>query len=1204
MKKLWLFGSYQWQGNPKALFLYMKKNYKESHEVWWVSDTIEEANRINSIGLEAIYIKSKEAKALFKKADVYVTENFREFYPEEINENCILLNLWHGVGLKHVEFAVGMQSVVAKNMMRKYIANYSLLKNNTLFLTTSSYMENHFLKDMRLSTKQIIRGGYPRNIVYRDSSVLTFDFKEAYNLNLDAFSEVMLYAPTWRKGPAGTFRSLISDIRKLNSVLKKKNTLLIIKAHPQTTNEVSYQQLLALKHKFSNILFWNEEYDVYEVFNKITVGIIDYSSIFYDLLEAGVNKFIRYIPDYEEYITDSELIGDYTTYTDGVNAHSYNELLQLLEGEIPKITKQDKLFDTFFEYAKDCSLNDLIDKVDQSIPQTKKFPELHTFDIFDTLIRRKSLEPKSIFYKIQQDMKESKQIEFPKYLVEKYPEIRHQVEIDLRDVYRKTTFERGTDKIEITLAGLLERLQDNYDLSDEQINFLYEAEVREEIAATERIDSRIEEYFCLKAAGSEVMLVSDMYLPEKVIRQMLEKVDSRFVNEKLYLSSEIGYQKSTGKLYEYIFFDMNYQYKAWIHHGDNKHADGVVPRRYGIRTITHDMDAFIGLENQLIKEAPAAYKWDGYNMAAAIQRYRWRLIDSKNMKFDETLYYSFAYIGTALVPYIDWVLEHALQHRYKTLYFISRDGYYLKQIADVIIEKKKLPVQTRYIYGSRKAWRVASFVDEVDPASFTPFGMFSNLDTFKDLVEASQLEEEELLELLPDLEAFREVEDLRGNNAVAIRKIFEKSREYKERLMEIAAKKRELVRDYLQQEIDFNSSFAFVEFWGRGYTQDTLTRLLADAAGREVKNPFYYVRNFTPNHGNSIRHRFMSMPANFSYFEPIFAQTPYKSIHAYQYGKGGKIEPIIVPAENEFNDKISKGLQDFAAVYSELSLATISGFNRYLAETSYTYQFTQPCDSFIANVFAKFKDNLAMYGEPVEYAPVLTEEDIEAVGINNLHKLTNNMAISMARSSEEVRTLVNEELNKHYQEKEQIFITNSLDKYIGIDMFPKKIIALKKQSLFQNIGWSENSRIPNKIKKNQILEVEGIEWTQGGTPRLRIAEGYLTASKTFNRTFDKIKKVYAKIDTPLYKDINFTEIISRAEKGECLEILKYEYNDSTEYILTSKGYLELINGHISISPIKKSQKSDVKQKSMRKIGRRILAFLKRLLKKNNGEISN
>ena len=59
------------------------------------------------------------------------------------------------------------------------------------------------------------------------------------------------------------------------------------------------------------------------------------------MIDAGVEKFIRYTPDYENYIRESELIGDYETYTDGMNCYSFEELLQSLKLEIPNITKKN-----------------------------------------------------------------------------------------------------------------------------------------------------------------------------------------------------------------------------------------------------------------------------------------------------------------------------------------------------------------------------------------------------------------------------------------------------------------------------------------------------------------------------------------------------------------------------------------------------------------------------------------------------------------------------------------------------------------------------------------------------------------------------------------------------------------------------------------------------------------------------------------------
>lgn len=1163
--KLWLFGTYKWQGNPKALFIYMNKHYKGTHELWWIADNEEDALKVQSLGFNSTYLNSNVSNYLFEKADVYVNENFRQTYPINMNSEITILNLWHGVGIKHIELGLGMESALSKDIVKKYIKNANLYKKNTLFLSTSSFMDEHFEKDTLIDNKHFIKGPYPRNVVYKDAELTNVENYTRLS-EIDSYKKVYLFAPTYRyKQINGIFSSLIPDIDRLNNLLLQTDSCMIIKVHPFMTKDPEYQNIVLNNVRYSNIIFWNDEFDVYEIFKKIDIGIVDYSSIFYDMLEAGVEKYIRYIPDYDEYVNDSELIDDYFDNTDGEIANSYNELLEIIEKDIKSVTNIERLTTKFFEHSQKFSVDNIIHETDTFIPEKIMLPELHTYDVFDTLFRRTTLEPKSIFYKVQLNMKNS-DIYFPKFLIEEYPKIRHQVEMDLRDVYRKTIFERNSDKLEITLYELLKRLQDNFDLTDKQVDFLYENEIKEEIQNIEPIKTKIEELFYLKESGNEIILLSDMYLPKKIVKEMLLKIDNRFESIDLYVSSDIGYQKSTGKLYEYLFFNLkSYNFSQWIHHGDNNHADGNVPRSYGIKTIVHDMDTFIPFERYLINESPEEYKWDSYKLATKMQRFRWQCIKESNMLFDNELYYSFAYIGTSFVPYVHWVLKHAIEHEYKTLYFISRDGYFLKKIADVLIKQLNLSIDTRYIYGSRKAWRVASFINKIDEESFTPFGMFSNITTFDDLVLSSQLSEEQLLEVVPKLTNFQG-KPLNESDLINIRKTLSESKDYHDKVLKLAAEKREIVTDYLKENIDFSNKFAFVEFWGRGYTQDTLTRLLDNAAGRKVNNPFYYIRNFTPNFDNSIRHRFTVKPSNFSYFEPIFAQTPYLSIPGYEYDKYENIKPIIIPQENDFYRSISDGIEKFAELYSELCNEFTEDYERSLADLSYTYQFANPTDYYIANVFSKFKDNIGMYGETREFAPIITEKDINKVGIKNLNKLTRNLEMSAARSSEIVRNKINAQYKVEYKTPNKHFVINDLSKYIQIDKFPKYIINLKDQPIFENVNWSASSKSKDRVSSGEVIKALGYEWTHSGVPRIRIENGYITASIHFVKNIRDLNHVYTNGEQNLYRLSDIKDEIYKTSDEEKLEVLDTTVNSNNEDILlTNKGYILVSNKNLLIN---------------------------------------
>ena len=61
--------------------------------------------------------------------------------------------------------------------------------------------------------------------------------------------------------------------------------------------------------------------------------------------------------------------------------------------------------------------------------------------------------------------------------------------------------------------------------------------------------------------------------------------------------------------------------------------------------------------------------------------------------------------GPVLYGYVLWVLQEALRQGIHTLFFMARDGYLLKKIADIIIEQQKLELETRDLDGTRYAYR-------------------------------------------------------------------------------------------------------------------------------------------------------------------------------------------------------------------------------------------------------------------------------------------------------------------------------------------------------------------------------------------------------------------------------------------------------------------------------------------------------------------
>lgn len=66
-------------------------------------------------------------------------------------------------------------------------------------------------------------------------------------------------------------------------------------------------------------------------------------------------------------------------------------------------------------------------------------------------------------------------------------------------------------------------------------------------------------------------------------------------------------------------------------------------------------------------------------------------------------------IGPVIYEYVTWILEYAAKMGLKTIYFLARDGYLLRQAAEILCKKKEYPIQCRYLYCSRMALRMPTY---------------------------------------------------------------------------------------------------------------------------------------------------------------------------------------------------------------------------------------------------------------------------------------------------------------------------------------------------------------------------------------------------------------------------------------------------------------------------------------------------------------
>ena len=310
-----------------------------------------------------------------------------------------------------------------------------------------------------------------------------------------------------------------------------------------------------------------------------------------------------------------------------------------------------------------------------------------SFDIFDTLITRKMVTPMGVFLYVQKRA----------HLADEFVQMRINAEKDAR-LYASN---QGIEEI---------TLQDIYDLlsvrMNQNLDNVMALEIQAEIEAAYPIQENINQLKKYIAAGDKVVLISDMYLDEKIIRNILVNVDSIFENIHIYVSCDYKKTKSTGSLFLLVEELEHVDKTAWQHFGDNVHSDYQIPSMLGITSELVDTRKMMNWErdiaSQLLLKKNLLLQY--YVGASQIVSLEYSMTMAAKIG---------ASLGAMVVyPYVQWLLKKCSYKKIQRLYFIARDGYVLKTVADIIIKQQKLNIKTYYIYGSRKAWRLEK--EEVD----------------------------------------------------------------------------------------------------------------------------------------------------------------------------------------------------------------------------------------------------------------------------------------------------------------------------------------------------------------------------------------------------------------------------------------------------------------------------------------------------------
>lgn len=197
-----------------------------------------------------------------------------------------------------------------------------------------------------------------------------------------------------------------------------------------------------------------------------------------------------------------------------------------------------------------------------------------SFDLFDTLIIRNVPTPEDVFELVQ--------IRYRRIHPDKKFEIDFAVlRRNAEKLARKKNKENG--KKEITLEEIYACMQSVDEAAKKE---LLQIEIEAECNVCQP-NYEVKAFFeQLIKQGYSVIITSDMYLPETVIKDILKKCGYSSY-EALYLSSKYRETKSAGTLFDRILSDFQIESSQLLHIGDHCRADYWIPKQKGIQTFLY-----------------------------------------------------------------------------------------------------------------------------------------------------------------------------------------------------------------------------------------------------------------------------------------------------------------------------------------------------------------------------------------------------------------------------------------------------------------------------------------------------------------------------------------------------------------------------------------------------------------------------------------
>ena len=318
------------------------------------------------------------------------------------------------------------------------------------------------------------------------------------------------------------------------------------------------------------------------------------------------------------------------------------------------------------------------DEDKEKLYQTIKEYDIVSFDIYDTLIIRKTGNHKDVFEWL------SNFASFP------YQEVRNQAVSKCSE--------------NASLNEIYKTMQQISGIDENEKNFLMKQEIKREMSLVEwRKDmldvlKKIMEQYPQK----EIFFLSDMYLSGDFFTNLFTKSGIQVRKSQIWISCEIKANKKTGTMWE-LYKKRIVKGKKAIHVGDSYIADVEEPKKNGISAF-YIMNKNDMANSTFLKMIDATSLYEStimglvenklFNSPFAMHATKGKIF------FRERKQFGYVVLGPVILTFLVWLINKCKEK--KSIYFLARDGFFLEKNYAILsqIYQDKLP-KAVYLYTSR-----------------------------------------------------------------------------------------------------------------------------------------------------------------------------------------------------------------------------------------------------------------------------------------------------------------------------------------------------------------------------------------------------------------------------------------------------------------------------------------------------------------------